>query len=136
MLEFGPLDTFFEMPGSAAFVPAVRCSSEPPGCSRRPNSGGGELLLQVVQDLVARQNLGDARVRLAALADGGEELAILQLDPVHRHVHLRHIDLFILAVEEVIVSREVGAGITDVAKERAERAVIVEREAERADRAR
>ena len=91
--------------------------------------------VEFVQDLVARQHLRDRCVRLAAFADRGEELAILQLDAVHRHVHLRHVDLFFLAGDEVVIARDLGAVVADVAEERAERAVIVERQRERADRA-
>src|ERR1700722_19498813 len=74
-------------------APACHCAA----------SAGVELLLQAVQHLIARQHLGDARVRLAALADRGEELAILQFDPVHRHVDPGDIDLFFLAVEEIVL---------------------------------
>src|SRR5574337_181867 len=45
-----------------------------------------QLLLQPVQHLVALQHLRHARIRLAPFADRGEELAVLQLDAVHRHV--------------------------------------------------
>jgi hypothetical protein len=48
-------------------------------------------------------------VRLAAFADGGDELAVLQLDAVHGHVDLGHVDLFFLAGEQVVVARDVGA---------------------------
>jgi hypothetical protein len=68
-----------------------------------------QLLLQIVQHLVAGQHLGHAAVGLAAFADGGEELAVLQLDAVHRHIHLAHVDLFVLAVEQVVVAGDVGA---------------------------
>src|SRR5205823_4414047 len=90
-------------------------------------------------DLEARFYYGKALMRnpqdLAALADGGDEFAILQLDAVHRHVHLRHVDLLFLAVEEVVVARDVGGAVADVAEERAERPVVVERQRQRADRA-
>src|SRR5262245_24077675 len=47
-----------------------------------------QLLLEFVQRAVARQHLRHAGIRFALLADGGEELAVLQLDAVHRDVHL------------------------------------------------
>jgi len=49
------------------------------------------LLLEPVQHCVARQHLRHAGFKFAAPADGGEEYAILQLDTVYRHVHLRHV---------------------------------------------
>jgi hypothetical protein len=88
---------------------------------------GQQLLLQLMQHLIARQHLGHARIRLTPFADGGEELAVLQLDAVHAHVHLADIDLFFLAVEQVVVTGDVGRCVADVAEERAQRAVVVER---------
>ena len=82
-----------------------------------------------------RAVMGYARVRLATFSNGGEKFAILQLDPVHRYVNFGDIDFFFLAAEEIVVARNIDAGVADVAEERAKRAVIVEREAERADRA-
>jgi hypothetical protein len=46
-------------------------------------STGIELLLQPVQHFIARQHLGDARVRLTSFANCGKELAVLELDPIH-----------------------------------------------------
>ena len=85
---------------------------------------------------IRRQHLLHARVRLALLADRGEELAILQLDAVHRDIHLRDVDRVVLAVEQIVVARDVRAVVADVAEERAERTVVVERQRQRADRAR
>jgi hypothetical protein len=45
------------------------------------------------------------------------------------------VDLLVLAVEQVVVARDVGAGVADVAEEGAQRPVVVEAEAQRADRA-
>lgn len=43
-----------------------------------------------MQHLVTRQHAGDAAVRLTALADGGKEFTVLQLDAVHTDRHLGH----------------------------------------------
>ena len=69
-----------------------------------------------------------ARLALGSrlLADRSDELAILQLDAVHGDVQPGEVDLVLLAVVEVIVTRIVGPVVADVAEERAERAVIVE----------
>src|ERR1700735_3794140 len=82
---------------------------------------------ELVEHLVARQDLRDAGVGFSALADGGEEFAILQFDAVHTDIDLAHVDLFVLAVEEIIVARDVGRGVADIAEEGAERPLIVER---------
>jgi len=42
-----------------------------------------QLPLQVMEDLVARQHLREARIRLAIRADCFEELTVLQLDAIH-----------------------------------------------------
>src|SRR5262245_65507093 len=76
-------------------------------------------LLQPIERLHRGQHLRDARLRLAILADRRDELAILELDAVHRHRDLRQVDLLVLAVEEVVVARDVGAVVADVAEERA-----------------
>lgn len=94
-----------------------------------------QLLLQLMQGAIARQHLSDARVRLAPLADCGDELAVLQLDAVHRHVDFRDVDGLVAPGHEVVVACDVGAVVADVAEERAERSVVVERERQRADRA-
>src|SRR5574337_1225349 len=67
-----------------------------------------ELLFELVQHPVARQHLGDAAVGFAPFADRGEELAVLQLNAVHADVDLGDVDLLVLAVEQVIVARDVG----------------------------
>ena len=79
--------------------------------------------------------MGDAGVWFAVLADGGDELSILEFDAVHRDVDTRHVDRLVAARDEVVVAGDVRAGITDVAEERAERSVVVERQRQRADRA-
>jgi ferredoxin, 2Fe-2S len=48
--------------------------------------GGSKLLVEAVQHLIAGQHLGEACVRFAPFADGCEKFAILQLDPVDRHI--------------------------------------------------
>ena len=86
-----------------------------------------------MQHLVAGQHLRRAGIGLAAFADGGEELAVLQLDAVHADRHLADVDLLVLAVEQVVVAGDVGAGVADVAEEGAQRPVVVEGQAQRAD---
>ncbi len=85
-----------------------------------------ELLLQIVQHFVAGQYLRNARIGFAALADGGDEFAVLQLDAVHRHIDIGNVDLFFFAGEQIIVAREIGRAVADITEERAERPVIVE----------
>ena len=75
-------------------------------------------------------------VRLALLLDRLDELAVLELDAVHRHVDLRHVDLVVLAVAQVVVERLERAVVADVAEEAAERPVVVERQRQRQHRAR
>ena len=77
-----------------------------------------------------RSEFGSRRSR-----DGGEEFAVLQFDAVERHVHLRDVDGGVLAVDELVVPRDVGAVVADVAEERAQRPVVVEGQRQRADRA-
>ena len=67
----------------------------------------------------------DARVRLASLANRREELSILQLDTVHRDIDLRYVDLLVLAVDEIVVARNVRTVIADVPEERPKRAIVV-----------
>ena len=62
-----------------------------------------QALLQPIQCPVGRQHLGDAGVGLAALANGRDELAVLQLDAVHRDVDRGHVDRLVLAVDQVVV---------------------------------
>src|SRR5262245_56346039 len=90
-------------------------------------------LLELAQHVHAGQELLQAPVRLALALDRGDELAILELDAVHRDVDLGDVDLVVLAVGEVVVERLVRSVIADVAEERAERAVVVERQRERQD---
>src|SRR5215472_4697659 len=85
-------------------------------------------LLELAEHPHAGQELGEAAVRLALFLDRGDELAVLELDAVHRHVDLGDVDLVVLAVAQVVVKGLVGAIVADVAEERAERPVIVERQ--------
>src|SRR5215475_16199555 len=92
-------------------------------------------LFELAQHMHAGQQLLQAPVRLTLAFDRSNELAVLELDAVHRDVNLGHVDLVVLAVGEVVVERLVGAVVADVAEERAERAIVVERQRERQDRA-
>src|SRR6516165_785596 len=76
----------------------------------------------------ARHHLRKAAIGLALFLDCRDELAILELDSVHGYVDFGEVDLILLAVEQIIVIGVVGAIVADVAEERAERAVIVERQ--------
>src|SRR5580704_13332378 len=100
-------------PASGAF-PAF----DPRPHSRRVRSPHPSL--EVVEYPITGQHLRDTGVGFAALADRGEEFAVLQLDAVHADVDLAHVDLLVLAGEEIIVARDVGCGVADVAEERAE----------------
>src|SRR5690606_38150192 len=51
-----------------------------------------QLLLELVQCAVAWQHLIHTGIRRAPFTNGREELAILQLDAVHRYLHLGDID--------------------------------------------
>src|SRR5215831_1987731 len=88
--------------------------------------------LELVERTHRRQHLLDAAVRIAFLTNGREELAILQLDAIHRHINLRDVDGIVLAVNQFVVARDVSAVVADVAEERAQRPVIVERQRESA----
>src|SRR6516165_4748219 len=92
-------------------------------------------LFQPAEHVHARQKLSEAAVRLAFLFDRSDEFAVFQLYAVHRDVDLGQIDLVVLAVGEVVVIGLVGAVVADVAEERAERTVIVERQRQRQHRA-
>src|SRR5690606_40295484 len=83
--------------------------------------------LELVQRAIARQDLLHARIRLAAFADRREELAILQLDAVHRDIDLRDVDRLIAPGNEVVVARNVGPVVAGVTEERAGRPGVVER---------
>ena len=58
-----------------------------------------------------------------------------KFNPVHRNVDFRYVNRFFLAIHEIVVARDIGGVVADVAEERAERTVIVERQRQRADRA-
>src|SRR4051794_35431442 len=93
-------------------------------------------LLELAEDVHAGKHLLETRVRLALFPDRGDEFAVLELDAVHGDIDLGHVDLVVLAVAEIVVERLIGAVVADVAEERAERPVVVERQRERQDRAR
>src|SRR5262249_51754177 len=93
-------------------------------------------LLEPSEHAHAREELPEARDRLALLLDRRDELAVLELDAVPGGVDLGDVDSIVLAVAQVVVEGLVGAVVADVAEERAERPVVVERERKRQDRAR
>src|SRR5215216_6537432 len=62
-------------------------------------------LLELAEHVHAGQHLLEACIRLALLLDGGDELAVLKLDAVHRYVDLGYVDLVVLAVGQVVVER-------------------------------
>src|SRR5262252_1502119 len=70
-------------------------------------------LLELAEHPHAGQELGEAAVRLALFLDRGDELAVLELDAVHRHVDLGDVDLVVLAVAQVVVKGLVGAVVGD-----------------------
>src|SRR3954452_7941286 len=90
-------------------------------------------LLEPPQHAHAGQHLREASVRLALFLNGGNELPVLQLDAVHGHVDLGHVDAVVLAVAKIVVESFVRAVIADVAEEGAERPVIIERKRQRQD---
>src|SRR5580692_1346568 len=94
---------------------------------------GGEFGVQFTEHAVARKDLADAGVRLAALADRRDELAVLKLDAVCRYVDLGHVDRLLAPGHQVVVAGDVGAVVADVAEEAAERPVVVEAQRQRAD---
>jgi branched-chain amino acid transport system ATP-binding protein len=54
--------------------------------------------LKLAEHVHAGQQLGEAGVRLALFPDRGDELAVFELDAVHRDVDLGDVDLVVLAV--------------------------------------
>src|SRR5690606_7686265 len=107
----------------------------PNASGKAPLRSTVQALLQPIERAPRRQHLANAPVRLALLLDRGDELAVLQLDAVHRHGDAGQIDLLVIAVEEVVIARDVRAVVADIAEERALRPFVVERQRERADRA-
>src|SRR5262245_39141679 len=110
--------------------------------NQRPKSKSGvsptlriDDLLQTAEHLHGRKYLRQARIRLALRLDGGDEFAILELNAVHRHVDLRQVDRVLLPVDQIVVIGVVRAVVADVAEERTDRPVIVERQRTIADRA-
>ena len=61
------------------------------------------------QNAHAGKHLREAGIRFPLFLDGGNKLAVLELDAVHGDVDLRHVDAIVLAVAEVIVECFVGA---------------------------
>src|SRR5438067_148340 len=86
-----------------------------------------QALLQAIQGLHGGQALGDAGVGFAAIFDCREELAILKLDAIHRHVYVRNIDGLLVAVDQIVIVGDVGSVVADVAEKGALRTLIVER---------
>src|SRR5438270_10442081 len=85
--------------------------------SRPASSFFGELALELVEDSVTGKHLPNTRIWLASLANGGDELAVLKLDTVHRDVHLADVDGLFTACRQIIVPCDVRAVAADVAKE-------------------
>ena len=82
-------------------------------------------LLEPAEHVHAGQKLRQAAVRLALLLDRCDELAVLELDAVHRDVHFGDVDLVVLSVRQVVVKGLEGAVVADVAEEAAERPVAL-----------
>src|SRR5262245_18217479 len=80
---------------------------------------GIERPFEPVEHLHRGHHLRDARARLALVTDRRYELAVLELDAVQGYVDLGEIDLVLLAVEEIVVARDIRAVVADVAEERA-----------------
>ena len=59
----------------------------------------------------------------------------MQLDAVHGHRHLADVDFLVFASKQVVITRQIGRGVADVAEESAQRAVVVEAQRQRANRA-
>src|SRR5262245_24874254 len=75
-----------------------------------------QLTFEPVEHLHRRQALRHRGGRLAALAYGSHELAVLVLDAVLGHAHGGQVDRLVLAVDQVVVDRHVGPGVADVAE--------------------
>src|SRR5581483_10446779 len=96
-----------------------------------PRRGAGALvqdLLQTIEHLHRGVALADVGIRLALFFNGREEFAILELDSVHRDRHFREVNLVLLTVFQIVIVGHVSAVVADIAEERAERALGVERE--------
>src|SRR5882672_2007677 len=96
--------------------------------SRVDTSALFKRLLQAIERLHGREHLPDTGIGLTLLADRGKEFAVLQFDAIHGHVDLGHVDRVVLAIQQLVVARDVSAVVADVTEERAERSVVVERE--------
>ena len=70
-----------------------------------------------MQHLITRQHLRHAGIRFPPFSDGRKKLAVLQFNAIHRHRHLGHIDFLVFAIEQVVVTRDIGRGVADIAKE-------------------
>ena len=92
------------------------------GAERRRDSVG-QLLLELVQHLVAGQHLRDAgssaRAPSRIAAKNSRSCSSM---PFIETSTFDDVDLLVLAVEQVVVAGDVGAGVADVAEEGAERA--------------
>jgi hypothetical protein len=58
--------------------------------------------------LVVGQHLPDVSIRLGAPTHCGQELPVLKLDTVHGHIDVRDVNLLLVAVDQIVVSRDVG----------------------------
>ena len=88
-----------------------------------------------MQHLITRQHLRHAGIRFPPFSDGRKKLAVLQFNAIHGHRHLGHIDFLVFAIEQVVVTRDIGRGVADIAKEGTQRTVIVKAQRQRTNRA-
>ena len=92
-----------------------------------------EAAFEPVQCFHGGQALPDAGVGLAALADRGKELAVLQFDAVHGYIDIGNINGVLVSVEQVVIPGDECTVVADVTEEGPEGAFVVERERQRAD---
>ena len=72
----------------------------------------------------ARHLAERAAAGLAPGCNGHKELAVLQFDAVYRHHDLVNIDLLFLATQEIVITRQVGVSVADVAEVGVQCAVV------------
>lgn len=70
------------------FVPRVRRRADVHAQRDLSGDDAADLPFDALEGLVRRERLLETRLWFAAFADGGEELAILKLDAVHRNVNV------------------------------------------------
>src|SRR5205807_6551366 len=116
------------------FAPSSDTASRTSFSRRKVLVLGDELPLELRERPIAGQDLGDTGVRFPMLVYSPEELPILQLDSVHRHVYVRNVDLLFLAIDQVVVAGDVRAVVADVSKEGPQGALVVEGQGKRTDR--